>query len=65
MLEERFGLKVIVAAADTYRAAAIEQLETWAERAGTEIVKGNAGRRSRARWSSTRSPPPRRAAPTS
>ena len=34
---------MIVAAADTYRAAAIEQLETWAERAGTEIVKGNAG----------------------
>jgi len=43
VLNERFGLKVIVAAADTYRAAAIEQLETWAERAGTEIVKGNAG----------------------
>ena len=34
---------MIVAAADTYRAAAIEQLETWADRAGTEIVKGNAG----------------------
>ena len=65
MLKERFGLNVIVAAADTYRAAAIEQLETWAERAGTEIVKGNAGRRSRARWSSMRSPPPRPAAPTS
>jgi fused signal recognition particle receptor len=43
VLKERFGLRVIVAAADTYRAAAIEQLETWAERAGTEIVKGNAG----------------------
>jgi fused signal recognition particle receptor len=43
VLKERFGLQVIVAAADTYRAAAIEQLETWAERAGTEIVKGNAG----------------------
>ncbi len=43
VLKERFGMKVIVAAADTYRAAAIEQLETWAERAGTEIVKGNAG----------------------
>ncbi len=42
-LRERFGLTVLVAAADTYRAAAIEQLETWAERAGTEIVKGNAG----------------------
>ncbi|HEY8001019.1 MAG TPA: signal recognition particle-docking protein FtsY [Solirubrobacterales bacterium] len=43
VLKEQFGLEVIVAAADTYRAAAIEQLETWAERAGTEIVKGNAG----------------------
>ena len=43
VLRERFGLEVIVAAADTYRAAAIEQLETWAERAGTEIVKGNPG----------------------
>ena len=43
VLKERLGLNVIVAAADTYRAAAIEQLETWAERAGTEIVKGNAG----------------------
>jgi fused signal recognition particle receptor len=43
VLRERFGLAVIVAAADTYRAAAIEQLETWADRAGTEIVKGNPG----------------------
>ncbi len=43
VLKERFGLDVIVAAADTYRAAAIEQLETWADRAGTQIVKGNEG----------------------
>jgi fused signal recognition particle receptor len=43
VLRERFGLGVIVAGADTYRAAAIEQLEAWAERAGTEIVKGNPG----------------------
>jgi fused signal recognition particle receptor len=43
VLRERFGLTVIVAAADTYRAAAIEQLEAWAERAGVEIVKGNPG----------------------
>ena len=43
VLKERFGMSVIVAAADTYRAAAIEQLETWAERAGTEIVRGNPG----------------------
>ena len=34
---------MIVAAADTYRAAAIEQLETWAERAGVEIVRGQPG----------------------
>ena len=43
VLKDRFGLDVIVAAADTYRAAAIEQLETWAGRAGVEIVKGNPG----------------------
>jgi len=43
VLRERFGLHVIVAAADTYRAAAIEQLEAWADRAGVEIVKGNPG----------------------
>jgi fused signal recognition particle receptor len=43
VLRERFGLEVIVAAADTYRAAAIEQLETWTERAGSEIVRGNPG----------------------
>jgi len=42
-LRELFGLAVVVAAADTYRAAAIEQLETWADRAGAEIVKGNPG----------------------
>jgi fused signal recognition particle receptor len=43
VLRERFGLEVIVAAADTYRAAAIEQLETWTDRAGSEIVRGNPG----------------------
>ena len=43
ILRERFGLKVIVAAADTYRDAAIEQLETWADRAGAEIVRGSPG----------------------
>ena len=32
------GKKVILAAADTFRAAAIEQLEVWADRAGVEIV---------------------------
>ncbi len=33
------GKKVILGAADTFRAAAIEQLEIWAERAGVDIVK--------------------------
>ena len=42
-LERELGLSVLVAAADTYRAAAIEQLETWAERSGVEIVKGSPG----------------------
>jgi fused signal recognition particle receptor len=42
-LSRELGLSVIVAAADTYRAAAIEQLETWAERAGAEIVRGSPG----------------------
>jgi len=35
------GESVLIAAADTFRAAAIEQLEIWAERAGAEIVKHN------------------------
>ena len=35
--------KVILAAADTFRAAAIEQLEIWADRAGVEIVKHREG----------------------
>jgi len=39
----RAGKRVIVAAGDTYRAAAIEQLSVWAERAGVEIVKGAPG----------------------
>ena len=42
-LRDELGLSVIVAAADTYRAAAIEQLEAWAERAGAEIVRGAPG----------------------
>jgi fused signal recognition particle receptor len=42
-LQRELGLSVVVAAADTYRAAAIEQLETWAERAGAEIVRGAPG----------------------
>ena len=37
------GKEVILAAADTFRAAAIEQLEIWADRAGVEIVKHREG----------------------
>ena len=39
----RDGKKVIVAAADTFRAAAVEQLEIWAKRAGADIVKRDEG----------------------
>ena len=39
----RDGKKVVVAAADTFRAAAVEQLEIWAKRAGAEIVKREEG----------------------
>ncbi|HAN44020.1 MAG TPA: signal recognition particle-docking protein FtsY [Ruminococcaceae bacterium] len=37
------GKKVLLAAADTFRAAAIEQLDIWASRAGVEIVKHQEG----------------------
>ncbi len=37
------GKKVVVAAADTFRAAAAEQLTVWCERAGVDIVKQGAG----------------------
>ena len=37
------GKKVVVAAADTFRAAAVEQLEIWANKAGCEIVKREEG----------------------
>lgn len=37
------GKKVVIAAADTFRAAAIEQLEVWADRAGAEIIKQQEG----------------------
>ena len=37
------GKKVVVAAADTFRAAAVEQLEIWAKRSGSEIVKREEG----------------------
>lgn len=37
------GLKVMLAAADTFRAAAIDQLEIWGERTGAEIIKHSEG----------------------
>ena len=37
------GKKVLMAAADTFRAGAIDQLVVWGERAGVEVVRGNAG----------------------
>ena len=40
---EKDGKKIVVAAADTFRAAAVEQLEIWTKRAGAEIVKREEG----------------------
>ena len=37
------GKKVVVAAADTFRAAAIDQLQVWTERAGVELIRQNEG----------------------
>jgi fused signal recognition particle receptor len=42
-LREQLGASVLLGAADTFRAAAGEQLEGWAERAGCEIVTGPDG----------------------
>src|SRR4051812_10818719 len=42
-LQKEVGRSVLIAAGDTFRAAAAEQLEVWAERSGAEIVRGAAG----------------------
>jgi fused signal recognition particle receptor len=42
-LRKELGVSVLLAAADTFRAAATEQLEGWAARAGCEIVTGEEG----------------------
>ena len=42
-LRKELGRSVLVAAGDTYRAAAAEQLEVWAERADVELVRGAEG----------------------
>ena len=42
-LSKEMGLSVVLAAGDTYRAAASEQLAEWAQRAGAELVRGEEG----------------------
>jgi len=45
-LSERYkkeGKKVVIAAADTFRAAAVEQLDEWAGRVGVDIIKSTTG----------------------
>ena len=42
-LTNQLGLKVVLGAADTFRAAAVEQLQIWGERAGVEVVTGAKG----------------------
>ena len=37
------GHRVVMAAGDTFRAAAADQLETWAQRAGATVIRGNEG----------------------
>jgi fused signal recognition particle receptor len=41
-LSKELGQSVVLAAGDTFRAAGVEQLELWAQRAGVEFVKGAA-----------------------
>jgi fused signal recognition particle receptor len=41
--QRQLGRSVLMAAGDTFRAAAAEQLETWSQRAGAEFVRGNEG----------------------
>jgi len=43
LLVNKYQAKVLMAAGDTFRAAAIEQLETWATRIGCDIVKAQPG----------------------
>ena len=42
-LQQTLGQRVLIAAADTFRAAAVEQLQRWSERAGCEFVRGPEG----------------------
>lgn len=43
MLEAAEGRRVVMAAGDTFRAAAAEQLQQWAERVGADLVRGGEG----------------------
>ena len=43
MREREEGRKVVIAAGDTFRAAAADQLQVWAERVGASFVRGNEG----------------------
>ena len=42
-LQKELGLSVLLGAADTYRAAAVDQLAIWAERAGCDLVRAEQG----------------------
>ena len=42
-LSHQLGQSVVLAAADTFRAAGVEQLEQWAQRAGVDFIKGPTG----------------------
>jgi fused signal recognition particle receptor len=42
-LQAAEGRQIVMAAGDTFRAAAAEQLTTWAERSGADLVRGNEG----------------------
>ena len=63
-LRKTLGLTVVIGAADTFRAAAVEQLERWGERAGVDVVRARRAP-TPARSRSTRSPAGASAAPTS
>jgi fused signal recognition particle receptor len=43
LLKTKYGFSVMLAAGDTFRAAAIEQLDTWGQRIGCDIVKSQPG----------------------
>ena len=42
-IKKKEGKKVVIAAADTFRAAAVEQLDEWARRVGVDIIKSTTG----------------------